>query len=80
MGHWLSKAHIGERGGVNLCGMCGSYPVNFTDFLGFWTQLDKKMARATFEAEKGDTIQTLAAKRGLTDSACHSFQRSSCHA
>jgi RHS repeat-associated protein len=55
-GRWLSKDPIGERGGVNLYGMCGSDPVNFTDFLGFWTQLDKKMDRATFEAEKGDTI------------------------
>jgi hypothetical protein len=48
--------------------MVGNDAVNYTDYLGFWKQLDKKQAKTTFEAEKGDTIKTLAAKRGLKSS------------
>jgi RHS repeat-associated protein len=34
IGRWLSRDPIGERGGVNLYGMCGNDAVNYVDLVG----------------------------------------------
>jgi len=40
MGRWLNRDPIGERGGLNLYGFCGSNPVNFVDSLGLLNRPD----------------------------------------
>jgi RHS repeat-associated protein len=46
LGRWTCKDPIGERGGLNLCGLVGNDPVNSVDFLGL-AEVQKRDCRFT---------------------------------